>query len=71
MRGGVLLAEDNPTLLLARYNSDDLEDVFLRLSLQQNEQNIEVIFHDVVVNVIFLFINNYLSTVLMVNVVVI
>lgn len=41
MRGGVLLAEDNPTLLLARYNSDDLEDVFLRLSLQQNEQNIE------------------------------
>lgn len=42
MRDGVLLAEENPTLLLAKYNSDDLEDVFLRLSLQQNELKTEV-----------------------------
>lgn len=56
MRGGVLLAEDDPTLLLARYNSDDLEDVFLRLSLRQNEEKIEVILHDLIV-IVTIFIN--------------
>lgn len=35
MRHGILLAEDNPTNLLTRFDTEDLEEVFLKLSLQQ------------------------------------
>ena len=38
MRHGVLLAEDKPSNLLTRFNTDDLEEVFLKLSLQQKAQ---------------------------------
>ncbi len=38
MRGGVLLAEEPPNQLMQRYECNDLEEVFLRLS---HEQEIE------------------------------
>jgi len=36
MRGGYLLAESSPDDLVARYQADSLEDVFLKLSVIQN-----------------------------------
>ncbi|XP_031350511.1 ABC transporter G family member 20-like [Photinus pyralis] len=36
MRGGYFLAEESPTDLLARFGTDSLEEVFLRLSVKQN-----------------------------------
>ncbi|BES96859.1 ABC-2 type transporter [Nesidiocoris tenuis] len=36
MRGGKFLAEESPEELLRRYNSDSLEDAFLKLSILQN-----------------------------------
>uniref|UniRef100_A0A146LDF7 ABC transporter G family member 20 n=3 Tax=Lygus hesperus TaxID=30085 RepID=A0A146LDF7_LYGHE len=36
MRGGKMLAEESPDELLQRYNSDSLEDAFLKLSILQN-----------------------------------
>ncbi|KAK6621969.1 hypothetical protein RUM44_001776 [Polyplax serrata] len=36
MRGGRFLAEDSPDNLLNQYNTDTLEDVFLKLSVMQN-----------------------------------
>ncbi|XP_075214504.1 ABC transporter oskyddad isoform X2 [Lycorma delicatula] len=36
MRGGRFLAEESPTSLLNKHNCDNLEDVFLKLSLLQN-----------------------------------
>lgn len=36
MRGGYLLAEESPEKLLAQFNTDTLEDVFLKLSVIQN-----------------------------------
>ena len=43
MRNGVILDEDTPSRLLARYGCDTMEDVFLRLSIkQQRQQNLEV-----------------------------
>ncbi|KAK5645536.1 hypothetical protein RI129_006836 [Pyrocoelia pectoralis] len=36
MRGGYFLAEESPATLLTRFNTDSLEEVFLRLSLKQN-----------------------------------
>ena len=39
MRGGRFLAEDMPENLLRRYNTDNLEEVFLRLATSQNNNN--------------------------------
>lgn len=36
MRGGRFLAEESPASLLRQYNSDSLEDVFLKLAVMQN-----------------------------------
>lgn len=36
MRGGRFLAEESPDRLLQRYSCDSLEDVFLKLAVQQN-----------------------------------
>lgn len=36
MRGGYLLAEEPPEKLIAQFNVDSLEDVFLKLSVMQN-----------------------------------
>lgn len=36
MRGGKFLAEESPQDLLTKHNCDNLEDVFLKLSLLQN-----------------------------------
>lgn len=36
MRGGKFLAEESPTDLLRQYNSESLEDVFLKLAVMQN-----------------------------------
>ncbi|KAL1137708.1 hypothetical protein AAG570_009404 [Ranatra chinensis] len=36
MRGGKFLAEDSPNSLLEKYNTDSLEDAFLKLSILQN-----------------------------------
>lgn len=36
MRGGRFLAEDSPENLMQQYNSETLEDVFLKLSVMQN-----------------------------------
>lgn len=36
MRGGRFLAEDSPDEILRRYNTDSLEDAFLKLSILQN-----------------------------------
>lgn len=36
MRGGRFLAEESPTDLLRQYNSESLEDVFLKLAVIQN-----------------------------------
>lgn len=36
MRGGVLLAEENPQQLMEKYESTDLEEIFFNLSVQQN-----------------------------------
>lgn len=36
MRGGKFLAEDSPENLMRQYNSETLEDVFLKLSVMQN-----------------------------------
>lgn len=36
MRGGYLLAEESPTNLMAQCQTDNLEDVFLKLSVLQN-----------------------------------
>lgn len=36
MRGGRLLAEESPSELLRQYNTDSLEDVFLKLAVMQN-----------------------------------
>ncbi|RZF47268.1 hypothetical protein LSTR_LSTR004977 [Laodelphax striatellus] len=36
MRGGRFLAEESPAFLLQKHNCDNLEDVFLKLSLLQN-----------------------------------
>ncbi|KAF5281790.1 hypothetical protein FQR65_LT14537 [Abscondita terminalis] len=41
MRGGYLVAEDNPKTLLKHYKVTTLEDVFLKLSVEQNENNYE------------------------------
>lgn len=35
MRGGVLLAEESPEMLIARCNSSTLEEAFLTLSYKQ------------------------------------
>ena len=35
MRGGKFLAEESPETLMVMYNSDSLENVFLKLSLAQ------------------------------------
>lgn len=37
MRGGQLLAESSPTELLARFQTDSLEEAFLTLSQQQSQ----------------------------------
>ncbi|KAI4461940.1 atp-binding cassette sub-family h member 1 [Holotrichia oblita] len=37
MRGGYFLAESSPTSLMAHYNSESLEEVFLKLSVIQNQ----------------------------------
>ncbi|XP_065225209.1 ABC transporter G family member 23 isoform X2 [Planococcus citri] len=49
MRGGRLLAEESPNDLLQKYNSDSLEDVFLKLSIIQNrgKRRRSSILHDV------------------------
>lgn len=36
MRGGRFLAEDSPDNLMQQFNSETLEDVFLKLSVMQN-----------------------------------
>lgn len=36
MRGGRFLAEESPSELIARYQAESLEDVFLKLSVLQN-----------------------------------
>lgn len=36
MRGGRFLAEEAPDELIRRYNAENLEDVFLKLSVLQN-----------------------------------
>lgn len=36
MRSGKFLAEESPDDLLARYQCDSLEDVFLKLAVMQN-----------------------------------
>jgi len=38
MRDGKLLAEDNPNLLLNRYDLPNLEEVFLKLCYLENNQ---------------------------------
>ncbi|CAH0385995.1 unnamed protein product [Bemisia tabaci] len=38
MRGGVLLAEESPSSLMANYNCSSLEEVFLKLSYKQETQ---------------------------------
>lgn len=38
MRSGVLLDEDSPDRLLARYQCESMEDVFLKLSVRQHRQ---------------------------------
>lgn len=49
MRGGRLLAEESPDDLLRKYNSESLEDVFLKLSIIQNrgKRRRSSILHDV------------------------
>lgn len=49
MRGGRLLAEESPGDLLRKYNSESLEDVFLKLSIIQNrgKRRRSSILHDV------------------------
>lgn len=37
MRGGKFLAEESPENLLQKYQCDSLEDVFLKLSVLQNQ----------------------------------
>lgn len=37
MRGGRFLAEESPAEILQRYNTDSLEDAFLKLSIMQNK----------------------------------
>lgn len=44
MRGGVLLAEGSPDTMMAAYNTDNLEDIFLMLSLKQGPTLSEVDF---------------------------
>ena len=39
MRGGVLLAEEPPPILLQQYHCDTLEEVFLKLSEKQEKQD--------------------------------
>lgn len=36
MRGGKFLAEESPDFLLQQYGTDNLEEVFLKLSVLQN-----------------------------------
>lgn len=36
MRGGILLAEENPQQLMTRNESRNLEEIFFNLSVQQN-----------------------------------
>lgn len=43
MREGVLLAESPPTSLMAKYNFDTLEDVFLHLSQKQHNEQTKII----------------------------
>lgn len=38
MRAGQLLAEQSPTILLTMYQCDGLEDVFLKLCVEQQEK---------------------------------
>jgi len=38
MREGVLLAEESPKSLLQRFQSESLEEVFLKLSVRQQRQ---------------------------------
>ena len=38
MRNGALLAEDNPAKLMESYNLTTLEDVFLKLCMNQSNQ---------------------------------
>ena len=47
MRNGYLLAEENPVKLMENYNLATLEDVFLKLCMNQNNQ----------VNILLLFFN--------------
>nr|XP_023029076.1 ABC transporter G family member 23-like [Leptinotarsa decemlineata] len=42
LRGGIILAQENPDRLLAFYNSQTLEDVFLMLSKEQDEGRLSV-----------------------------
>lgn len=53
MRGGRLLAEESPDDLLQKYNSDSLEDVFLKLSIIQNrgKRRRSSILHDVTASI--------------------
>lgn len=37
MRDGKLLAEENPLALLSQYQSDDLENVFLKLIFEEQQ----------------------------------
>lgn len=39
MRGGVLLAEESPTVLVEKYQCNDLEEAFLKLSHKQENDN--------------------------------
>lgn len=39
MRGGVLLVEGEPKAVMANFNTNTLEDVFLKLSQQQENLN--------------------------------
>jgi len=43
MRGGCLLAEKSPDQLLATYGCDSLEDVFLKLSREQTNNQLNAI----------------------------
>lgn len=53
MRGGRLLAEESPDELLRKYNSESLENVFLKLSIIQNrgKRRRSSILHDVTASI--------------------
>ncbi|KAF5281792.1 hypothetical protein FQR65_LT14539 [Abscondita terminalis] len=46
LRGGYLVAEDNPKTLLKRHNATSLENVFLKLSIEQNSNKADAVIVD-------------------------